>query len=142
MCLWRNGRRTSLRNWRETVWVQVPLGTPICWISSLWLAQLTCNQQVVGSIPTFSTKYMGRQLSGRVSVLQADGRGFKSHPFHQIMRWQLKWQSVWLKPRRNTFNSYLTHQFFKNTIWFCGVNDEHAPLITVNFRFESQRNHQ
>lgn len=56
MCLWRNGRRTSLRNWRETVWVQVPLGTPICWISSLWLEQLTCNQQVVGSIPTSSTK--------------------------------------------------------------------------------------
>ena len=56
LCLWRNGRRTSLRNWRETVWVQVPLGTPICWISSLWLEQLTCNQQVVGSIPTSSTK--------------------------------------------------------------------------------------
>ena len=27
--------------------------------------------------------------------------------------------------------------FLKNSIWFCGVNDEHAPLITVNFRFES-----
>lgn len=27
--------------------------------------------------------------------------------------------------------------FLKNSIWFCGVNDEHVPLITVNFRFES-----
>ncbi len=44
-------RRTSLRNWRETVGVQVPLSAYIASIAQL-AEHVTLNHQVLGSIPS------------------------------------------------------------------------------------------